>query len=231
MLKGQDDRVSSLEFLKVINELRLQNGQNKLNNNHFITRIEDELDDLGGYKSFITDSGGTPQKYYDLNTDQMMLVGMRESKVVRKGVLAYIKKLQIKLPQTLPEALRAYANQVEETSKVKAELQAASNTIKENEPKVVFANSVSGSSNSILIRQFAKDLCDENFTIGQNKLFEWLRENKYINGTNEPYQNYIEMGLFEVITRSVGSGTETFTAKTTKITGKGQVYFAKKIKS
>lgn len=44
------------------------------------------------------------------------------------------------------------------------------------------------------------------------------------------YQQYIAQQLFEVITRSIGSGEETFTSKTTKITGKGQVYFAKKIK-
>ncbi|MFK5981437.1 MAG: phage antirepressor KilAC domain-containing protein [Flavobacteriaceae bacterium] len=83
----------------------------------------------------------------------------------------------------------------------------------------------------MLIRQFAKDLSDDTFKIGQNRLFEWMRKNKYLQNSNEPYQNYIDMGLFEVITRSVGSGIETFTTKTTKVTGRGAVYFAKKIKS
>ena len=100
-----------------------------------------------------------------------------------------------------------------------------------NNPKVVFADSVIGSTNSILIRQFAKDLCDESFEIGQNRLFEWFRENKYLNDNNEPYQEYVSQGYFEVITRAIGSGTDTFTSKTTKLTGKGQVYFAKKIKN
>jgi len=45
------------------------------------------------------------------------------------------------------------------------------------------------------------------------------------------YQQWVAQGLFEVITRTIGSGIETFTSKTTKITGKGQVYFADKIKN
>lgn len=88
--------------------------------------------------------------------------------------------------------------------------------IEEDKPKVVFAESVIGSSNSILIRQYAKDLSDSGFEIGQNRLFEWFRKNKYLNGSNEPYQNYVAQGLFEVITRTIGSGDDTFTTKTTK---------------
>jgi len=75
----------------------------------------------------------------------------------------------------------------------------------------------------------AKDLCSEDFSIGQNRLFEWFRENKYLNSSNEPYQNYVDMGLFEVVTRSIGDGEGTFTTKTTRVTGKGQVYFAQRI--
>lgn len=103
--------------------------------------------------------------------------------------------------------------------------------IEQDKPKVVFADSVIGSSNSILVRQFAKDLCDYGFDIGEKRLYEWFRLNRYLNDKNEPYQNYVSMGLFEVITRSIGSGSDTFTSKTTKITGKGSVYFAEKIKN
>ena len=107
----------------------------------------------------------------------------------------------------------------------------ANTKIEADKPKVVFADSVIGSSNSILVRKFAKDLCDSGFEIGQNRLFEWFREKKYLNVDNEPYQQYVAQGLFEVITRTIGSGSETFTTKTTKITGSGQVYFANKIKN
>lgn len=141
-----------------------------------------------------------------------------------------LKKGVYQLPKTFSDALRLLADTEEQKEKAIKQLNEAQTTIKENEPKVLFADSVSGSSNSILVRQFAKDLCTENFSIGQNRLFQWFRENGYLNAGNEPYQNYIDQGLFEVITRSIGSGYETFTSKTTKITGKGQVYFANKLK-
>lgn len=133
------------------------------------------------------------------------------------------KKQQYKIPESYSEALRLAAAQAEQ-------LELQEQQLKEQEPKVTFAESVSGSSNSILVRQFAKDLCDDSFEIGQNRLFDWFRKHNYLNHKNEPYQNYIDMQLFEVITRTIGSGEETFTTKTTKITGKGQIYFANKIK-
>lgn len=102
--------------------------------------------------------------------------------------------------------------------------------IEQQKPKVVFAESVMGSSNLILIRDFAKSLCDDDFKIGQNRLYAWFRENGILNSRNEPYQNYVERGYFEVITRVIGSGEATFTTNTTKITGAGQVYFAKRIR-
>lgn len=228
---GNEKTITSLEFLEVINILRKNDGQNKLRNNDFIERIKDEIEDLSGYETFVTEGGGTPQKYYNLNKDQLLLVGMRESKVVRRGVLAYLNKLKESTLPSYSESLRLLATSLEEQEKTALQLNQAKETIEVNKPKVVFADSVIGSENSILIRQFAKDVSDEDFKIGQNKLFEWFRANKYLMNNNEPYQNYIEMGLFEVITRSVGSGIETFTSKTTKITGRGQVYFAKKLKS
>lgn len=139
------------------------------------------------------------------------------------------KLIEVKQP-TLLEQTRNLLIALEQNEALLLEKSTLESKIEQDKPKVVFADSVIGSSNSILIRQFAKDLCDENFEIGQNRLFEWFRENKYLNDNNEPYQEYVSQGYFEVITRAIGSGTDTFTSKTTKLTGKGQVYFAKKIK-
>ena len=162
-----------------------------------------------------------------------MLARTEKGEIVRNYFIACENKLKntLALPQSFADALRQLADKTESEEKALLQLKQASETIQENKPKVVFAESVIGSSNSILVRQFAKDLSDKDFKIGQNRLFEWFRENKYLQHNNEPYQNYIDMGVFEVITRSVGSGFETFTSKTTKITGKGQVYFTKKIKN
>ena len=180
---------------------------------------------------------GNEAKEYALTLDCAKEISMLQrsdkGKQARKYFIDCEKKLKsnvFSLPKTYSEALMELAQSVEQKEKALLQLSQAKETIEQNKPKVVFADSVVGSSNSILVRQFAKDLCDDDFKIGQNQLFQWLRDNKYLNRDNEPYQNYVSQGLFEVITRSVGSGIDTFTTKTTKITGKGQIYFAKKIK-
>ena len=79
----------------------------------------------------------------------------------------------------------------------------------------------------------AKLLKQNGINIGQNRLFEWLRQKGYLikggSSKNMPTQKAAEMGLFEVKVRTVnnpdGSIRET---KTTVVTGKGQVYFVNK---
>lgn len=179
------------------------------------------------------DNSNRLQKCFKLPKRECLILGSGYDVKLRTKIIdrwIELETNQFRLPQTYSEALRELANSNEQKEKALLELSSANKTIEENKPKIVFADSVVGSSNSILVRQFAKDLCDDNFNIGQNKLFEWFRKNRYLNIDNEPYQNYVSQGLFEVITRSVGSGVDTFTTKTTKITGKGAIYFAKKIK-
>ena len=103
----------------------------------------------------------------------------------------------------------------------------------ELKPKARFAEAVSASEESILIGQLAKIIKQNGVDIGQNRLFQWMRDNDYLikNGTryNQPTQKAMELGLFEVKERTVnnpdGSVRITFT---TKVTGKGQVYFVNK---
>lgn len=137
----------------------------------------------------------------------------------------------IEMAQMFIEAEREKEKVLLQLNAANEEIKVANEKIEKDKSKVIFADSVSGSGNAILIRQFAKDLTDSGFEIGQNRLFEWFRENKYLSVNNEPYQNWIAQGLFEVIVRTIGSGVETITVRTTKITGKGCVYFANKIKS
>ena len=108
-----------------------------------------------------------------------------------------------------------------------------SEQIEADKPKVIFADSVSAAKSSILIGDLAKLLKQNGVNIGQNRLFEWLRQNGYLikDGTskNMPTQRAADMKLFEVKVRTVnnpdGSIRET---KTTVVTGKGQVYFVNK---
>ena len=108
-----------------------------------------------------------------------------------------------------------------------------SEQIEADKPKVIFADSVSAAKSSILVGDLAKLLKQNGVNIGQNRLFEWLRQNGYLikDGTskNMPTQRAADMKLFEVKVRTVnnpdGSIRET---KTTIVTGKGQVYFVNK---
>ncbi|NMN02755.1 phage antirepressor [Bifidobacterium panos] len=101
-------------------------------------------------------------------------------------------------------------------------------------PKVLFADSVAASDSSILVGELARDLRQNGVNIGQNRLFQWLRDNGYLvrrrgESWNEPTQKSVEQGLFEVKTRSFNNPDgSTFVRRTTKITGKGRIYFTNK---
>jgi anti-repressor protein len=79
----------------------------------------------------------------------------------------------------------------------------------------------------------AKLLCQNGVQIGQKRLFAWLRDNGYLvksgASRNMPIQRYVEQGLFEVKESTIQNpdGSVRIT-KTTKVTGKGQVYFTNK---
>lgn len=97
-------------------------------------------------------------------------------------------------------------------------------------PKVLFANSVSASSSPILVGQLAVLLRQNGVNIGQNRLFQWMRENGFLiqsgSRKNSPTQKSMELGLFETKERAINNpdGSIRITM-TTKVTGKGQVYF------
>ena len=97
-------------------------------------------------------------------------------------------------------------------------------------PKEIFADAVSASETSLLVRDVAKLIRQNGVKIGEKRLYKWLRENGYVcQGSTTPTQKAMEMGLFEVVIRTVERGDKLpLEAKTTKVTGKGQVYFVNK---
>lgn len=113
--------MSSLDFLNnVINPARVFAGESALRNTEMVRKIQDELDlTVADFLQATPESGGTPQNYIMLTFDQMMLVGMRESKQVRKNVVERLKRMKTVdrphpiLPQDYASALRALANEVE----------------------------------------------------------------------------------------------------------------------
>ena len=146
---------------------------------------------------------------------------------VTSDVLPSIRKYgsySMDIPKTLPDALKAYASEIEAHNKTKALVEA-------QRPKVIFADAVSTSDTDILVGDLAKLLNQNGYAVGQNRLFEQLRNEGFLisrkgNSYNMPTQRAMEMGLFRIketaITHSDGRVSLN---KTPKVTGKGQQYF------
>lgn len=106
-------------------------------------------------------------------------------------------------------------------------------TIQEMQPKALFTDAVRGSVNSCLVTELATILKQNGVNIGQNRLFEWLRDNGYIcrdgRRKNKPTQRSMDLKIMDVRehvrTNSQGELVTTFTPL---VTGKGQVYFVNK---
>lgn len=106
--------------------------------------------------------------------------------------------------------------------------------VKENKPKVLFADSVAGSDNSILVGELAKLLKQNGVDVGQNRLFKWLRNNGYLikksgESYNLPTQKSIDLEILDIKKRVINNpdGSSKIT-RTPKVTGKGQQYFINK---
>lgn len=132
------------------------------------------------------------------------------------------------IPRTLPDALTAYANEIEAHQKTQALLEA-------QRPKVLFADSVAASHTSILIGELAKLLHQNGVkNMGQKRLFAWMREHGYLisrkaNDYNMPTQRAMGLGLFQIKETTVThSDGHISVSKTPKVTGKGQQYFIEK---
>lgn len=141
-------------------------------------------------------------------------------------------------PDETPEEIMAKGLLAAQTTieRLKREREVAVTKIEEQKPKVLFAEAVSTSQTSILIGQLAKLITQNGHSIGQNRLFEWLRQNNYLGKSgqhrNEPTQYSMERGWFEVLERTNHNpdGSVRIT-RTTKVTGKGQIYFINKFLS
>lgn len=130
-----------------------------------------------------------------------------------------------------PDTIIQIATQLKEE---RAKRMQAEVVIEQQKPQVLFAKAVETSETSILVGQLAKLLTQNGVNIGQNRLFAWLRDNGYLGKKgahyNEPTQYAVERGWFEVVERTVPKPDgSVIVSRTTKVTGKGQVYFINKL--
>ena len=103
--------------------------------------------------------------------------------------------------------------------------------IEEDKPIVEFGTQILKSKDNILIRELAKIISDEVVKIGQNRLYDKLREWKMImKSSTEPYQTYIENGYFQLEEKTINTPYGNKITKTTKCTPKGQVAIVEKFR-
>ena len=175
-------------------------------------------------------AGGSDTTIYTFTADAGKDIAMMASTDKGKEVRAYFRSCEKVAIATASYMIedpieRAKAWIVEQEAKRALEYKIA-----EQAPMVEFAETVIASENSEKIGDYAKSLSKMYYvTIGPNKLFQWLRENKYLmvgrdaSERNKPYQKHIENGLFEIKYEVSAKGK----VLVPYITGKGQFQLSK----
>lgn len=217
MAVGQVLTMSSFDLLELVNDARLRHGEVKIENRHFLARVEDELDgELPPRKNFTHPSNGLAIGYYDLTLDQCRLVGMRESKGVRRWVLERLKEREApKVPQTYAQALLEAGRLAQLAEEQAQQLALAA-------PKVEFVDKfVQASTGSKTFRQVCKLL---KVNEREFRAFLEARGVMYrLGGEWVPYAQHLDAGRFEV-KAGVAGNEHAYTA--TRFTAKGVEWIA-----
>ena len=224
----QERKLTNSETLELqksnINGLSSAEAKQRIEQYGFVEDV-----DFTTFHNFVKREGsnlGSKTTEYALTLDTAKEIAMVENNEQGRKIRRYFIEVEKKarnmfeIPKTLPEALRKAAELAEQLEKQK--------------PKVLFADSVETSKNSVLINELAKILKQNGYEIGQNRLFEKLRNEGYLikqkgQNWNLPTQKAMDLGLFEVKKTVVNKPNgEVITKPTTKVTGKGQIYFVNK---
>lgn len=113
-----------------------------------------------------------------------------------------------------------------ENKALEAENTKKENIIQENQPKVDFAEGITASKGTISMSQFAKMVSKETGkTIGRNAILLWLRQQKILMRTNEPYQMYKKYFEYIPVLNHWGKG-----GFATRVTGKGQKWLFERLR-
>lgn len=193
----------------------------------------------------VTDSIGREQQMNFVNEKNLYKVIMRSDKPqaepfqdwvcgevlpsIRKHG-AYMTNDTLEKALTSPDFLIQLATNLKEEQQKRIE---AERKVTEAAPAVAFTNAVQSANSSCLIGELAKLIAQNGYSIGEKRLFAWMRDNGYLGKHGERYnipnQQYVEQGLFE-LKKGVRSGNNgvLHTTITPKVTGKGQVYFVNK---
>lgn len=200
LIQSNVKTMSSKDLLELINQVRLDFNEKSVRLNDFNNRIQDELEG-DHYESFVVqNSNGTDSIIYELTIDQCMLIGMRESKGVRKGVLAKLKnkdREEFYIPQTYGDALQLCADQAKQL-----EIQA---------PKVDFYDRVADVGNLMTASVVGKKIGMSAQALNKNlesfKVYDMRQKGRVFN------QWFIDQGLGEIKKTDNGFNSSKFTNK------------------
>lgn len=223
------DTMTSLQIAEVAGKMHKDLLESIRNMEPAWVKVNGRKFPLVAYK----DAKGEMRPMYRLNKTECLYIATKFNDEARAKLIIRWEELEREranggfgIPQNFSEALRLAAAQAEQVEAQQKQIDAM-------RPKALFADAVETSSRSCLIAELAKVLQQNGISIGQNRLFEWLRQNGYLCSKgeyyNQPTQRAMELGLFEVkktaITKPDGS---VLVSCTTKVTGKGQIYFVNK---
>lgn len=186
--------------------------------------FEEYVDFTSVQNCTVVNNGATRElQDYQITLDMAKEIAMLQRN--EKGKEIRRKLIELEKAWNSPEKVMARALDI--AHKTIANLQIENEEMK---PKAIFADAVATSDTSILIGDLAKLIKQNGTDIGQKRLFERMRNDGYLikKGTskNMPTQVAMEKGLFEVKERVINNPDgSTRITRTTKVTGKGQIYF------
>lgn len=185
------------------------------------------------YSSSYKDSSGKSNDMYVMNRDGFSLLVMgftgKDALAFKISFIEAFNKmeqaLKSQLPQSFAEALQLAANQAREIEEQQKQLALQA-------PKVLFADAVTASSNSVLIAELSRILKQNGLNIGQNRLFERLRNEGYLLSKGEyynlPSQTAMDLKIFEIKETPIITKSGSQIKRTVMVTAKGLDYFVKK---
>lgn len=226
-MKTLENKISSREIAEMMGK----------EHKHILEKIDKLNDDLqsltfGSDKYWIESSykAGTGKSYREFQVTELGCELIAHKTIGKDGTAFTVKYMdrfhkmkeiiednKPKLPTDYLSALKALVASEEEKQKLQIE----------NKEQKEVLNTFETAKGNILVRELAKIMSKEGISIGEKRLWEKLREWKLVNSKNEPYQKYIDMGVFEL--KEGVKNNHTY--RTLKITGKGQVYIINKFKN
>ena len=205
-------------------------------------KVADRFDEDEWNQIPFTDSLGRQQETTIINESGLYNVILRsdkpEAKPFRKWVTSEVlptirRHGMYATPDTVEKMLADPDTTIKLLETIKQERtarQALEIKVEADRPKVLFADAVSASHTSILIGDLAKILKQNGMDIGQNRLFQRLRDEGYLirdgERRNMPKQRYMDSGLFQIKETTINNPDGSIrVTRTVKVTGKGQQYF------